>query len=459
MITPIKNFIPTVGEVYSTLGNSQSLVPMAIKDVVNSMGLTAGSYLSGKEEGQDRFIDEFGTQAIWLFGIPVYKKILDFTLFKGLKYDHKFDVRNLKDKEILEKIIEKAPTEEIKNNILKIKNNQKIFKALTLSKFILSTALTVATYAGLTKYRHNYTEKKILEKISQEENNKKIDYKEFKLANSPAFLSINKNGKTQTNNISFTGNNLAKKASEFMFDPVKNLMILDGFITGSRLKDSRDVQEFCGYAIKEAGFWGFMYFAGEKIQQYIEKITDKKFNKNISLDAKVLESNLLKDSFNSKTVQQSVEQFPGKAEEIYDFIHKNPENLVVKVAKKAGLIKMYEEPKKWYEIFKKAKETNNIDTRKYIDIEKLTETKETVKKLYEQYLSSNQTIDEFFAQLRKLKRSAVRKNLGSCILALGVVIPGIMVAKRLICGDTEYEVENNIREKLKENKEILKIQK
>ena len=85
----------TASYIYSKLGNSNSLVPMAIKDIANSVGLTAGSYITGdKLEGKDRFLDEFGTQAIWLFGIPVYKKLLDFTLYKALKIDPDFDVRN-----------------------------------------------------------------------------------------------------------------------------------------------------------------------------------------------------------------------------------------------------------------------------------------------------------------------------------------------------------------------------
>ena len=74
--------LPPASKIYSTLGNSNSLVPLAIKDVANSIGLTTASYITGDEvEGRDRFIDEFGTQAIWLFGIPGFKKILDLTLF------------------------------------------------------------------------------------------------------------------------------------------------------------------------------------------------------------------------------------------------------------------------------------------------------------------------------------------------------------------------------------------
>ena len=98
MISPI-----TTSKIFSTLGNGNSLVPMGIKDTANSLGLTAGSYITGQAaESQDRFIDEFGTQLIWLLGIPAYKKILDLTLFKGLGYDAGVDVRVLKDKEVFE---------------------------------------------------------------------------------------------------------------------------------------------------------------------------------------------------------------------------------------------------------------------------------------------------------------------------------------------------------------------
>lgn len=94
----------TASKIYSTLGNNNSLVPLAIKDVANSLGLTAGSYITGDTlEGKDRFIDEFGTQAIWLFGIPAYKKAIDLTLYKILNIDPNVDVRNLKNPEILKK--------------------------------------------------------------------------------------------------------------------------------------------------------------------------------------------------------------------------------------------------------------------------------------------------------------------------------------------------------------------
>ena len=46
MINPAK--------IYSTLGNPNSLVPLGVKDISSCVGMTAGSYATGKEEGFDR---------------------------------------------------------------------------------------------------------------------------------------------------------------------------------------------------------------------------------------------------------------------------------------------------------------------------------------------------------------------------------------------------------------------
>ena len=254
----------TASTVYSVLGNNNSLIPLGIKDVANSCGLTAASYIAGdKLEGKDRFIDEFGTQAIWLGGIPAYKYILDKTLFKHFKLDPEVDVRLLKDKKILALAKQFAPSEEIKESILKAAKNQKLFKTLTMAKFIASTALTALTYFGLTKFRHNYTENQIKKEYFE---NKKHNSKDFGSRNIPFSSKFSAVHSNKTNSQpSFTGG-----IQDFMFNPVKNLMIVDGIISGERLSHSRNPQDFMGYVIKEGSFWAFMYFASKPIQKYLE---------------------------------------------------------------------------------------------------------------------------------------------------------------------------------------------
>ena len=135
-----------VASIFSTLGNPNSLIPLAIKDTASTVGMTAGSYITGKEEGHDRFIDEVGTEAIWLGGIPFFKWLYDKTAFKAIGLDSKFDARNLENKEVLAKIKEYAPTDKIRNDIEKISKKENLFKKAAIGKFVVSTALTIGSY-------------------------------------------------------------------------------------------------------------------------------------------------------------------------------------------------------------------------------------------------------------------------------------------------------------------------
>ena len=72
-----------INKVTSAFGDHSSLLPLFTKDVVNSAGMTAFSYdAGGKIEAKDRFIDEFGTQAIWLGGLPFFKWAFNKTAYK-----------------------------------------------------------------------------------------------------------------------------------------------------------------------------------------------------------------------------------------------------------------------------------------------------------------------------------------------------------------------------------------
>lgn len=421
----------TSSTIYSKLGNNSSLVPLAIKDIANSCGLTAASYMSGdKNEGKDRFIDEFGTQAIWLWGIPAYKKIMDLAMFKPAKLDPKVDVRIFKNPEILIAAKEFAPTKAIKESLEYAASHQKLAKNLNLAKFAASTILTTLTYFGLTKFRHKYTENQIKKELEQEKQLKKDT---FTNGNKP---SQNTNGK----DVPFTGG-----FQDFIFDPVKNLMIVDGSITGERLTHARNPQDFFGYAIKEGSFWAFMYLAGPMRSKALEKQADKK-GKSIDLDARVIFNEDLKTSFANGTLKKHLEQFKlaDKSDvDIYKFaVNPKNKNIVVDFAKKSdviGLIKGSD---------------SVVDTRKYIDLGELRGVSSKLEKLLTQYEKSGETLDDFFKSVRSLKKGAVLKNIGACIGALGVLAPAIMLLVRQF--SPEYQVKKDIEEKLeklaKENK-------
>lgn len=414
-------------KIFSTLGNPNSLIPLAVKDLSATAGMTAGSFVTGKEEGQDRFIDEMGTEVIWLLGIPAFKWIFDNTVFKAMGFDSKFDARNLKDKDVLKKIKEFAPDEEVKKGIEKISKKQKLFKNTVTSKFFVSTALTVGSYIWLTKFKQKYTEKKIRENLiaeykqKQEKETKKTEVKD---ASNPSFKG------------------LGNVVETFAFSPVKNMWILDGFITGERLKDSRSPQEFIGYGIKEFFTLCFMYYAGDKIMGAFEKHAKNKYRKSIGLDARVIEDGTLKKAFEDGSITKSLEEFKAantSKADLYEFLHKNPENMIVKTAKQSDIIKLY-------------KKTDKIDTRKYIDLTDIEDVNNKISELYKQYkeaLAKGETSDKFFAGVKKLKRASILTNIGTCIFALGVVTPGLMLLKRFTAkNDEEFQTKKEIRAKL-----------
>ena len=225
-----------VAKIYSTLGNPNSLIPLAIKDTASTTGMTVGSFITGKEEGHDRFIDEVGTEAIWLGGIPFFKWLFDKTVFKAMNFDAKFDARNLKNNAVLEKIKEYAPTEDIKKEIEKIAKNDKTFKRTAAAKFFVSTAMTVASYIALTKFKQKYTEKKIRTNlIAEYEAQKQAELKKKEQESK----NIDQSATT------FKG--LGSAVESLAFSPVKNMWVLDGAITAERLADSRSKQEFIGF--------------------------------------------------------------------------------------------------------------------------------------------------------------------------------------------------------------------
>ena len=421
MINPAK--------IYSTLGNPNSLIPLGVKDISSCVGMTAGSYATGKEEGFDRFIDEFGTDGLWLGGIPTLKWIYDKTVFKAFGLDAKIDPRNLKDMDMFEKVKKYAPTEEIRKNLEKAGDKKRLFKNLAATKFVTSTVIAAGAYVGLTKLKQYYTDQKIRKNLIKEYQ-EEVKKKEAE----------NKQENQKTENPSFKG--IGRIVEEFAFSPVKNMYILDGFITCERLKDSRTSQEFVGYAIKEGSILLFLYYAGKKIQQFMENSAKKKHNKSITLDARVLESDNLKKIFKDGSIEKSIKEFNAaniSNGKLYEFLHENPDNEIVKIAKQSDILKSYEK-------------TNKIDSRAFIDFDEVKDVNKKVTELYGQYkeaLAKGETTDSFFKQLKKLKRNSIRMNIGSCILALGVITPSIMLLKRMTDkSGPEFQTKKEIKEQL-----------
>lgn len=415
--------------VISTLGNPSSLIPLAIKDVINSAGITYFSYdAGGKLEGKDRFIDEFGTQFIWLFGLPLFKKLANKTFYKMKNLNPEVDVRVAKSEahvDFARKILNTSEQKEAKDMLSSLNNAVKRlpeFKKLFYSKFALATTLTLASYFALTKFKHHTTEKAIIKDYLAE---KKQEKEQEKLAKSfKAFQPL-------TAKPSFKG------LESFMFNPVKNLMIIDAGITTERLTKSRNKHEFAEYAIKEGSFLFFMYAAGSWIQKGLQKFSEKVLKTPIDLDLRFINSDKLKQTIETDTLKQEIQTVLklNSEKEILDFIAKNPGSAITEGAKISGIISTFK--------------NGDINPSKYINTKEITNLAKSLEKLINSAKNSKKPIDKFLKQARNHKISAIIANIGISCLALGYVMPKIIYGYRQKqSGSSSFHVKDQIRSKL-----------
>ncbi len=414
-------------QIVSKLGSPNSKIPLAIKDICNSASCTYFSYNAGGEvEGKDRLVDEIGTGALWLFGIPTYKKIIDNTIFKGAKVDPNIDVRILKDKSYLRKAIENAPTEEIKNTLKNSAKNINKIKKLNIIKFGLSLGLTMLSYFGLTKYKQAMTKKNIEKEFMQKQMKEKTNvgyYEHFE--KSAVFADFN-NSEKQKNTPSFGCSSAIKVAENIMLNPIKNMMVLDGCISTERLAHSRTKGEFKENLIKEGSFLFFVYGADKAIKKGINWFSEKILNTPIDLDINLITSDLAKDILGDKNTQSQIHSFAkefGKNTDktkLYDFILKNQNHPVVEAAKKSGIISTIKD------------KSGNIliDTRKYIDADEINKLTNNLEKFIKSQKASDKTVNKFLNKIKGLKVGSTFANIGICCLALGYIVPKMMYKSR-----------------------------
>lgn len=451
-----------INKVTSTFGDHSSLLPLFTKDVVNSAGMTAFSYdAGGKIEAKDRFIDEFGTQAIWMGGLPGFKWAIDKSIYKLAKINPNIDVRLIKDKEqlaVAQKFAKSLADKNISETLTTAANKSTLTKNLFLGKFAAATALTLASFFTLVKVKQNYTKKQIEKEFWAKKSEQ--HFYNNNVAKSPAFKAFSKveavNVPKADKNVSFKG--LASKLSGLMFDPVQNLLLVDVGITGERLANSRTKTEFVETGIKEGSLLFFLYVAGKYVQKGIEKASEHFFNKPIDLHAEVLDSKYLKEAIKTGKINEDVQivkELMNDKSKLYNFIYdtKNADNTVVKAAKHSGVIKTIVNGNWWQKLTGKAVNTHVIDPQKYINPAEFEDVANYLKKLADKAPKGEEALSKFLKGCRNMKIGSVAANMGITCLFLGLIVPYSMMKYRekQQNGNKEFHVQSEIERQLEQN--------
>lgn len=428
-------------QLVSKLGSPNSKIPLAAKDIFNCAGYTYFSYdAGGSIEGKDRLVDEVGTGAIWLFGIPAYKKLIDKTIFKKAGISPEVDVRVIKDENYLKKAIENAPTQDILKDLKKAGANINKTKALTFVKFGLSIALTMLSYFGLTKFKQNMTKKNIEKEFLNKQLSQNNTLTPYNCEN-PVFSDFISPQETK-NTPSFGSSKVTNLLESIVHNPINNMLVLDACISGERLSNARTKGEFAEYAIKEGSFLFFIYGADKLIRKGIESASEKFLKSPIKLDANFLSSELAEKVLTNNSLQEEIKEFSKKFGKnydktaLYEYIFKNPNNTVIEAAKKSGIISTIKDGK--------------IDTRKYIDLKQLQKLTDDLQTFIN---SSKNTKDikSYINKVKTLKVGSTILNIGICCLALGYIVPKFMYEYRQKHqnGNSDFHVKTEYEKELK----------
>lgn len=344
----------------SACGNPSSILPLGIKDTINNIGsITTSNQSGGIIEAKDRAIDEFGTQFIWLFGLPACKKLFDKTVYKLAKQNPDVDVRlfSKAPKEVYDFAVNNAPNDAVKKSIETAKQKEKLFKYLFGGKFIFATVATALLYKATASFRNAMTKHNVQQKIADENTKKE-----------------------QKGNVSFSGS-FANSIQDFALDPVKNMMLIDCTITGSRLVESRNHKECMEYALSEGSFWLFMYGLNQPVLNLLQGASDKFADNPIKLDIRALNSEDFLAGIKTGQLKNDIEAFnkvtkkltdidlvkkaikEGKLEE---FIKNNADNELIKKLKDRSIKKVDENSIQSF--MRKHKGLDNIDITKYLNI-------------------------------------------------------------------------------------------
>lgn len=465
--------------ILSSLGNNTgSVIPIATKDLIQNQVIVAQYHKDGgKHDAFEKFIEENGTSAIWLGGLPLAKKIMDKTIYKAFSISPDVDIKKLKKGNAdsiefaMNKLKEqgKESSEQYKtlNTVL---NNKNLTKALFVSKFAVATLATLFALTKIITFKQKSTEEKVKHKVMLDKVQENALHKNVKTTSVgkmfyDKFNPSDKNDKQKSSSKDLSFKGLGDVASAFMYNPILNQSLLDVGITGLRYKTARD-GERRDVMIKEAFEIAFLYPLAYPIQRGFDLLFGKLFNKNTDLDYNVLASdsfetgladNSLKNSLNKFMKDFDVEKFGKDANvdnQLLNFIYDNPDNAVVKFLKDAGDVSTVSKVTgKKFGMFDIKQATDEIDSLAFIDTKSVQKSIKKLSKTVDSMDGAVGNIDKIKSYLkgaRKAKGLSIVSAIAFGIWAMGVLQTKVVLkARKETTGTTENAAVTNLEQKIR----------
>lgn len=409
----------TISNIISAIGNNSSVYPLIVRDcgieVPTKIALT---YNQNKKESKgiaylaarERFLDEYATSAVWLGGIPFVGWIANkYIKARGLNPD--VNLKLFKEDQGIQgidyninKFKDLAP--DAVKDLVKAKENKKLFEKLLAAKFIASTTIPIL-FMGF-----------ILPKLIFASSAKKIQNLREKeaqsLKNNAQVSFLQKDRFYKSKDVNFTGSWITKAAN---FSAQDKMAVTDGGYAVGRIATARNKNERYDLSFKMAGMMFLNFVAPKWIEKGLNKIS------GISLDPVMLAD---KDFMNQ--IKEGKLQVPksDSANDLLDFVDniQNKDTYFIKYAKKFEKIKMLE---------------NGIrDPREYVDLKKLGNFRNDIE-LFSQKLLKAENIDLFIKKAKFAKSANIITNVALSSFLLAYVLPKAQFAFRKLVTGSDLE--------------------
>lgn len=448
-------------KIISKMGdNSGSVVPLLVKDTTcNFLISSIYAKKGGEDDGKERLIEEFGTEAVWIGGIPLIKWLIDKTVYKIAGVNPDFDVRKFSKKNadnlnFMKECVKNSP-EQLKQ-LDHVAKNKKLALGLYIGKFIASTAISLFALRKITDLKQKTTQKKLEEQILNNKQSKELISSNIQddIKKQNNFTDFKKNQtyhnsqnqaqaySQQANSVSFKG--VGSLMQNFVFNPVANNSILDLGLSAQRLEQARK-GELGEVALKEGLTIAFYYPLATPIQRGMEGAFDKLFKKPVNLDYRMISDSSFKDSIKNGKLIESIKNFQKLDDkQLTKTLFDSQDNVVVELMKKTGVLKTF-------------KKTNELSALQKFDFKEIRGVLDDMDNFAQKASKAPEGIDNFISSAKKCKCGSIFAGLAITIGVIGVLQPLMVFAlRKLRGGSNENPAIVEIKQKLhKEQQEKL----
>lgn len=388
--------------IISAVGNNRGIAPLFVRDccieIPAKLGLTYNQNLKDSKQMannavRERFIDEYGTSAIWMGGPIVLGKLCNSAI-KKCGYNAGVNMslfKERKDQGIklnIEKFKDKAP--EAVEDLKKALQNKGKYQNLQAGKFAITTLIPIALM-GFILPKLNF---KLTEKIRKKQEAEK---------------------EAASKNISFKG--IASTMANM--SNVNKMAVTDGGLTIGRVWTGRNRYEQMELGFKNSMMMFLNFVFPIYLAKALDKLSMKMFKTNVNLDPKLMNNEDFLNSIKAGDIKT-----PKKRENIIDFLDKNPNSKFSKLCEEYCGVKYLK---------------NRIrDPREFVDTKKIYNFIKEIEKFSTEAKRSN-NINKYAKKAVRIKSANIAANVGISSFLLAVALPELIffLRKKVTGSDAE----------------------